>query len=248
MFELFGLNKLDYVGRKVDKKMFYENADLSKGEKKIFIDYISRVEMAYIINSKNLNVAAFVNEEYRYESIVYLKVDLKIDDKLDKISKIINNAIPNPLVIIFKFDEKYKISTAIKRLSKTENNKTVIEEVRTSSWIDINNLNNNEKNFLNSISINQLPYSNLFEFYKVMNDKVYIFEKTVEIGEYKDISDKNKLEEIKEVSEKIESLEVKLKKTVSKLKKESQFAKKMELNVKATQLKKEIDELKNKLM
>lgn len=248
MFELLGLNKLDYVGRKVDKKMFYENADLSKNEKKIFIDYISRVEIAYIINNKNLNVDAFVNEEYRYEAIIYLNVNLKIDDKLDKISKIINNAIPNPLVLIFKSDEKYKISTAIKRLSKNENNKTVMEEVRTSSWIDINNLNDNEKNFLNSISIYKLPYNNLFDFYKVMNDKIYVFEKTVEIGEYKDISDKKKLEEIKEVSEKIESLEVKLKKTVSKLKKESQFAKKMELNVKATQLKKEIDELKNILM
>ena len=80
-----------------------------------------------------------------------------------------------------------------------------------------------------------------------MNDKIYIFEKSLEFGEYKDINNKEELRLNKEISEKIEKLEVDLKKTISKLKRENQFAKKMELNVKATQLQKEIDELKNSL-
>lgn len=248
MFDLLGLNKLDYVGRKLDKKMFYENADLSKDEKKIFVDYISKIEMAYIINSKNLNIQTFINEDYRYESIVYLKVVMKKYDKMDKVSKVINNAIPNPLVILFEFDEKYKINTSIKRLSKSESNKIVIEEVRTSSWIDINNLSENDKEFINSISINKLPYNNLFDFYKSMNDKIYIFEQSSEIRQYKDINNKKDLEKTKKISEKIESLETELNKTIRKLKKESQFARKIDLNVKATQLKREIEELKNKLI
>ena len=248
MFDLLGLNKLYYVGRKLDKKIFYENADLSKDEKKIFVDYISKIEMAYIINSKNLNIQTFINEDYRYESIVYLKVVMRKYDKIDKISKVINNAIPNPLVILFEFDEKYKINTSIKRLSKSESNKIVIEEVRTSSWIDINNLSENDKEFINSISINKLPYNNLFDFYKSMNDKIYIFEQSSEIRQYKDIKNKKDLEKTKKISEKIESLETELDKTIRKLKKESQFARKIDLNVKAKQLKREIEELKNKLI
>ena len=247
MFKLLNLDRVNYLGRRLDKKMFYDNGDFSKEDKKIFIDYIDRIEMSYLINSTNLNIQPFINDEYYYKAIAYLKITLKQDGKLDKISKIINNTIPNPIVIIYELENKYKISTAIKRLSKSEKDKTVIEEIRSTPWLDINNLKDNEKIFIESISLNKLPYTNLFDFYKVMNDKIYIFEKSLEFGEYKDINNKEELRLNKEISEKIEKLEVDLKKTISKLKRENQFAKKMELNVKATQLQKEIDKLKNSL-
>ena len=247
MFKLLNLDRVNYLGRRLDKKMFYDNGDFSKEDKKIFIDYIDRIEMSYLINSTNLNIQPFINDEYYYKAIAYLKITLKQDGKLDQISKIINNTIPNPIVIIYELENKYKISTAIKRLSKSEKDKTVIEEIRSTPWLDINNLKDNEKIFIESISLNKLPYTNLFDFYKVMNDKIYILEKSLEFGEYKDINNKEELRLNKEISEKIEKLEVDLKKTISKLKRENQFAKKMELNVKATQLQKEIDELKNSL-
>ena len=247
MFKLLNLDRVNYLGRRLDKKMFYDNGDFSKEDKKIFIDYIDRIEMSYLINSTNLNIQPFINDEYYYKAIAYLKITLKQDGKLDQISKIINNTIPNPIVIIYELENKYKISTAIKRLSKSEKDKTVIEESRSTPWLDINDLKDNEKIFIESISLNKLPYTNLFDFYKVMNDKIYIFEKSLEFGEYKDINNKEELRLNKEISEKIEKLEADLKKTIIKLKRENQFAKKMELNVKATKLQKEIDELKNSL-
>lgn len=247
MFELLGLDKVKYLGRKLDKKMFYDNGDLSKEDKKIFIDYIDRIEMSYVLNSSTINIAPFVNDEYYYEVIVYLKVKLKQKDKVDKISKIINNNIPNPLVIIYEFDKQYSISTAIKRLSKTEKNKTVVEESNTTNWLDISSLSENDKKFIESISLGKIPYTNLFDFYKTINDKIYIFKNSDKIGEYEDISDKKTLEESKQISEKIEKLEAELKKTLSKIKRESQFNKKMELNVKAVEINKKIEKLKGKL-
>ena len=200
--------------------------------------------MSYILNSSTLNIAPFVNDEYYYEAIVYLKVKLKHQDKIDKISKIINNNIPNPIVIIYEFDKEYCISTAIKRLSKTDKNKTVVEESNITDWLNTNTLSENDKKFIDSISLRKLPYTNLFDFYKAINDKIYIFNMSNNLGEYEDISDKKALEESKQISEKIQSLEVELKKILNKLKKESQFNKKMELNIKATEINKEIEELK----
>ena len=50
MFELLGLDKVKYLGQNWrSKKMFYDNGDLSKEDKKIFIDYIDRIEMSYIL-------------------------------------------------------------------------------------------------------------------------------------------------------------------------------------------------------
>ena len=244
MFELLGLDKVKYLGPNLDKKMFYDNGDLSKEDKKIFIDYIDRIEMSYILNSSTLNISSFINDEYYYEAIVYLKVKLKQKDKINKISKIINNNIPSPVVIIYEFDKEYCISTAIKRLSKTEKNKTVIEESNITDWLNINNLSENDKKFIDSISLRKIPYTNLFDFYKTINDKIYIFKMSDKISGYEDISDKKTLEESKQISEKIQSLEVELKKILNKLKKESQFNKKMELNMKATEINKKIEELK----
>lgn len=244
MFELLGLDKVKYLGRKLDKKMFYDNGDLSKEDKKIFIDYIDRIEMSYILNSSTLNIAPFVNDEYYYEAIVYLKVKLKQQDKVDKISKIINNNIPNPLVIIYEFDKEYCISTALKRLNKTEKNKTLVDESNITNWFNMNSLSEGDRKFIDSISLRKLPYTNLFDFYKTINDKIYIFKISDKLGEYEDISDKKTLEENKQISEKIQSLEVELKKILNKLKKESQFNKKMELNIKATEINKEIEDLK----
>ena len=247
MFELLGLDKVKYLGRKLDKKMFYDKGDLSKQDKRIFIDYIDRIEMSYVLNSSTINIAPFVNDEYYYEAIVYLKVKLKQKDKIDKISKIINNNIPNPLVIIYEFDKQYSISTAIKRLSKTEKNKTVVEESNTTNWLVISSLSENDKKFIESISLRKIPYTNLFDFYKTINNKIYMFNMSDKIGEYDDISDKKTLEESKLISEQIEKLETELKKTLSKLKRESQFNKKMELNVKATEINKKIENLKRNL-
>ena len=242
MFELLGLDKVKYLGRKLDKKMFYDKGDLSKEDKRIFIDYIDRIEMSYVLNSSTINIAPFVNDEYYYEAIVYLKVKLKQKDKVDKISKIINNNIPNPLVIIYEFDKQYSISTAIKRLSKTEKNKTVVEESNTTNWLNISSLSQNDKKFIESISLGKIPYTNLFDFYKTINNKIYMFNMSDKIGEYEDISDKKALEEGKQISEQIEKLQAELKKTLSKIKRESQFNKKMELEIN-----KKIEKLKGKL-
>ena len=86
MFELLGLDKVKYLGRKLDKKMFYDKGDLSKEDKRNFIDYIDRIEMSYVLNSSTINIDPFVNDEYYYEAIVYLKVKLKQKDKIDKIN------------------------------------------------------------------------------------------------------------------------------------------------------------------
>lgn len=247
MFELLGLDKVKYLGKKLDKKMFYDNGDLDREDRKIFIEYIDRIEMNYVLNSSTLNIAPFVNDEYYYEAIVYLKVKLKQKDKIDKISKIINNNIPNPLVIIYEFDKEYSISTAIKRLSKTDKNKTVVEESNTTNWLNINYLTENDKKFIDSISLRKIPYTNLFEAYKTINDKIYIFKMSDKIGEYEDISDKNTLEESKQISKRLKRLEVELKKILTKMKKESQFNKKMELNIKATEINNQIEELKYRL-
>lgn len=240
IFEVLEIdNKVKYVGQKIPKKMFYQQGNLSRDDEKIFVEFIDKIEMSYVLDSSNINIDVFINEEYNYPAIGYMKISLKKDDKVDKISKIIQNNIPNPLVIVFEYEDKVCISTSLKRVNKSDNSKVVVEDINTTPWIDLDNIDENSDRFINSIKLSSLDYSNFYNFYKMIDDKIYTFKNLEVVGEYKE--DSQSIEETKEIIEKINAYEEDLKKIVVKIKKETQFNKKMKLNVEANNIKKEIE-------
>lgn len=245
IFEILEIdNKVKYVGQKIPKKMFYQQGNLSRDDEKIFVDFIDKIEMSYVLDSSNINIDIFINEEYNYPAIGYMKISLKKDDKVDKISKIIQSNIPNPLVIVFEYDDKVCISTSLKRVNKSDNSKVVVEDINTTPWIDLYNIDENSNRFINSIKLSSLDYSNFYNFYKMIDDKIYTFKNLEVVGEYKE-DDSQSIEDTKEIIEKINAYNEELKKIVSKIKKETQFNKKMKLNVEANNIKQEIERLQN---
>ena len=46
------------INRTVFKKMFYDNAALSKGDKNLFVDSIDKIAWIYCLNQDNMNVPA----------------------------------------------------------------------------------------------------------------------------------------------------------------------------------------------
>lgn len=244
IFEILGIDKkVKYIGQKITKKMFYTQVDLSKDDERIFIDFIDKIEMSYVLDSKNINIDIFVNEEYNYSAIGYMIINLKKEDKIDKIANIIQNSIPNPLVIIFEYQNKFCVSTSLKRVNKNDSSKVVVEEINSTPFIDLNNLNENYEKFINSINISNLDYSNFFNFYKGIDDKIFAFKNLKVIGIYEE--DNQNIKKTKEIIEKINIYNEELKKLVSQIKKETQFNKKMKLNVEANKIKSEIETLKN---
>lgn len=244
IFEALEIDKkVNYVGQKIPKKMFYQQGDLSRDDEKIFVDFIDKIEMSYVLDSSNINIDAFMNEEYNYPAIGYMNVSLKKDGKVDKISKIIQSNIPSPLVIVFGYDDKVCISSSLKRVNKSDSSKVFVDDINTTPWIDLDGMDDNSDRFISSISMSSLDYSNFYNFYKLIDDKIYTFKNLEVVGEYKEDDNQN-IENTKEIIEKINVYNKELKKIVAKIKKESQFNKKMKLNVEATRIKNEIDKLK----
>lgn len=245
IFEILELKeRIRYIGQKITKKLFYQQSNFSKDDEKNFTQNVDKMEMAYVLDTRNINIDSFKDDEYLYTAIGYMRVSLKQDDKLDRICKIINNNIPSPIVIIFEFENKIAISTAIKRLSKSDNSKIVVGEIHTTAWIDLTKLEDSNKKFLDSIKLSRLTYSNFYEFYRMIDDRIYTFQNIEVVGDYEVTDDKIKIEETKVIIEKINNYNDELEKIVKKIKKETQFNKKMKLNVEATNIKEEIERLK----
>ena len=244
IFEILDLcTKVNYVGQKIPKNMFYQQGNLSHDDEKTFVEFIEKIEMSYVLDSSNINIDVFINEEYNYSAIGYMKINLKKDDKVDKISRIIQSNIPNPLVIIFEYNCKVCISTSLKRINKSDNSKVVLECINTTPWIDMKNIDDNSEKFLGSISFESLDFTNFYEFYKLIDDRIYTFKNAEVMGGYETITDKSKIEDTKAIIEKINQYNEDLKKIVAKINRESQFNKKMKLNIEANNIKKEIEKL-----
>ncbi|MGL5651782.1 MAG: DUF4391 domain-containing protein [Paraclostridium sp.] len=245
IFEILELKeRIRYIGQKITKKLFYQQSNFSKDDEKNFTQNVDKMEMAYVLDTRNINIDSFKDDEYLYTAIGYMRVSLKQDDKLDRICKIINNNIPSPIVIIFEFENKIAISTAIKRLSKSDNSKVVVDEMHITPWIDVTKLEGDNNKFLDSIKLSSLTHSNFYDFYKMIDNRIYTFQNVELVGSYKTIDDKGNLEESKLIIGKINNYNNEIESIAKKIKGETQFNKKMKLNVEANKLKEEIEELK----
>ena len=244
IFEILGLDgKIAYQGRKIKKKTFLSSTDLSKSHERVFNEEISRIELSYVLVSSNINIDTYKDEERNYSSVGYIYAEVKKTEKMDQIARIIHGSFPDPTVIIFASNEKISISTALKRKSKNDFNKVVVEELNTTNWIDLENLDEDTEKFLNSISLSSLDYTNFFKFYKSMHDSLYLFNNLDITGQFSEDSEIQKRDRA-EVVQEINALEKEFDAIVKKLKKESKMSNRIKLNVEATELRRKIDDLK----
>ncbi|WP_425058869.1 hypothetical protein SCACP_35190 [Sporomusa carbonis] len=83
LFERLELaRRLIPVNRKIDKQDLYIQAELSKCERRIFVDDVARAELSYLLTTDSINVRPYSDEEHLYEGIavvtVYLNRDLHL--------------------------------------------------------------------------------------------------------------------------------------------------------------------------
>lgn len=252
MWDFFNFIKLDKkvrpVNIKIDKKTIYENIDLSSSERKIIAECIEKIEIAYVLNSKNINIQPYSDENMKYESIAFIRIKMRKKEKVERIAEILNCSIPNPIALVFEFEESILIATARKRLSKADKNKAVFERINFTDWINLESLNEAQMQFIDSIRLSNLPHTNFYELYSVLDEAVFLL-KNYNLTNCFKISQNEKERVIKrEIIEKVKGLEEKLKNIQNRINKEKQFNRKIELNIEAGKIKEEIENLKIKLM
>ena len=122
------------INRTVFKKMFYDNAVISKGDKDLFIDSIDKITWIYCLNQDNMNIPAYVTEEREYLEIEIIEVTLSENKGIKRIAEIIMRAIPYPMLLIFSFEGKYQLWAAHQRFSLADNSKVTLEEPVFTEW------------------------------------------------------------------------------------------------------------------
>ena len=212
------------INRTVFKKMFYDNAAISKGDKDLFIDSIDKITWIYCLNQDNMNIPAYVTEEREYLEIEIIEVTLSENKGIKRIAEIIMRAIPYPMLLIFSFEGKYQLWAAHQRFSLADNSKVTLEEPIFTEWQEENSI------LWDRLNISKLRYTNFYDMYSDLIDAIAVFNVSKLTDKEINGEDARKLlRSNAEIDSQIAVLRAELKKA-------TEFNRKMEINMKIKKL------------
>ncbi|AYF43708.1 hypothetical protein BALOs_0697 [Halobacteriovorax sp. BALOs_7] len=233
-----------FIGKKIFKKLFYENYKFKSAEKKLFKEDIDEINWLYSLKPEFANIPAYVDDEVDYREIAYIEVSLNKESKIVKILEIIHNSIPYPLVLIFKFEHKTFISLAHKRINKNDREKSVVGNIINTGWIE-NEVDELTKKFLLSINFKKLPFQDLYAHFSKLLDLVVDLECERKFGGKSEgqVSADEKIQILKSIS----SYESRIEKLVKDLAQEEHIGRKVEINIEIKNIESQIWELKKQI-
>ncbi|TKI67924.1 DUF4391 family protein [Lysinibacillus mangiferihumi] len=198
---------------------------LTTAQKKIISEHVvSRgIRILATIQTNNTNIDVFESETERYDSIVFLAVNVKELKKSAQIYKVFMSIMPNPLVILF-FDEtrtKWVFATHEKKKDGLLASKTLyeVQEIVTLQQVE------EQLNFEN------LSKMNLKTFYESWLERLLQIELQARYNIYTPFSLQNNL------LEKLVLMDAQIGEYVKQAKKETQLNKRIELQQAANKVK-----------
>lgn len=206
-----------YVGRVVPKNAF--DTYINTNQKKWFTDYVLRISWLNKLSVETINLKGIDVQE-----IQLFQIELKIREKIPKVTEIIDKAIPYHIIMIVRYEDEYYLTTSAKHSHTTNEHVAVIDRTFSSDWEylkDFSYFLNLEKDldFVHKYFCLQLE--NRLDFEEQSKENIIEF-----------FAKKSRLEK------EVQALE-------NKVKKARQFNRKVELNRELIEARKELESLES---
>ena len=154
------------ANRKIPKKAFFTQGDLSKAEKELFTSQIEGIYLLNVMNQQSVNIPVYKTEEINYAEVVWIYIQLRGTQNSNRIVSAVHKSIPNPVVLIMESPkEKILMSTCHKRLNKHDMTKVVADQPIITSWFQPKDEESLYDKLLDALTISKLSFNNLYEFY-----------------------------------------------------------------------------------
>lgn len=262
LLSLLGFPDASYLGKRIFKKHFFENATLTPADKKSLQDDVGTITWLYTLKPSTIQIKPYSDEQREYLEVSILEITLRSLRNYKRLAEVIHRAIPYPLLLIFaqnsgasideleddensediprETESKVALSVAPKRFSQAEKGAVVVEEFFTTGWIDPEKPSTIEKAFLEDLNLSNLPHTHFLAFYSALMDRFIAFGCASLTGKYRldngEISQEARWQQLTLCHE----LEGKIAKLRATLHKEDQFNQKVELNIQIKQLEKQL--------
>lgn len=117
------------VNRFIAKENFYKQIDSKT--KKLFQDYISRITWEYKLSSDTINLPGRT-----WPEIEIFRITLKNTELPQKVLKVIDSAIPYPILFIIEKGSIMKAAICYKEIDKKNENSARVDTYFETSWND----------------------------------------------------------------------------------------------------------------
>lgn len=235
LFEAMNIPRACVVGNTVFKKQFYENADLSRTDRDLFIEQIDKIIWAYCLKPETINIPPYKDDEREYPEIEIIEAVVTGESKTRRIAEIIMRTIPYPTLLLFQHGHRIQLYVAHQRTSLADSTRNTIEEFISTDWIDLGALSENDEKLFKSLDIAGLSFTNYYRFYSDIVDRLITYNASRLSGTYADASD---VAELKARMDKIAALDKQLADLRAKLRKETQLNRCVTLNVEIKRIEK----------
>lgn len=225
--------------KKVPKKAFFTQADLTPSEKDLFTSQIEGIYLLSLMNQQSVNIPAHLTEEIHYAEVIWIYVQLRTSPNAHKIVKAMHRAMPNPIVLIAESPDKQLIlSTCHKRLNKNNMTKIVADEPVLTRWFDPLDHSSAYLKLVEAISFPNLSFGNLFTLYDDVHNWLQTEVLITKIGTLP--SSPDNLDKINHMLSQIKNDESEINKLQQEQKKQLDFGEKMELHMTIKRLEQQV--------
>lgn len=241
------------LDKPIFKKLFLDNGVLDATDKKCLKDDVSRVRWLYTLKPSTINIAPYSDDLREYPEVAVLHVELSNPNSVARIAHFINRSIPYPVVLLFSTEiggyTSMSIGLADKRINQADKEKWVLEDTVNSGWLNFSDQSASESEFLNSLKVTALPFTDFWLFYQALMERVIAINCAIHSGDFKldvhgsSVQGAGRLEKLRE----LEKLNVHKSELANKLKKEKQMGRKVELNTNVKNINDRIAEIKGSL-
>jgi len=231
-----------YLGKRVFKKLFFENAKLNSTDKKAFKEDIDIIIWQYTLKPTTIQIQSYEDNEREYPEVAVLQINFKNSKRYKRVARVIHRAIPYPLVLIFSDNKNCTLSLAPKRFSQVEKEAIIAEEFFTTGWMNLTSPTKIQEHFLNSLAMKDLPHTHFFAFYSALIERFVALDCARFSGKFELNSKADKQQSKKNILNECHKLELQILEIRSKIKKETQFNRKVELNSKIKKLEQKLND------
>jgi hypothetical protein len=236
-----------HLGKRVFKKLFYDNAKLGVTDKKAFRDDIDTITWQYTLKPSTILIQAYEDDHREYHEVAILQVALKTPNRTNRIAEIIHRAIPYPLIVVFTYKTAFTLSLAHKRFSQAEKGAIVAEEFVTTGWIDLLAPTPVQQAFLQNLAVSNLLHTHFLALYSSYMDRLIALDCARLTGEYRLESTATKSKVRRDRLAACHEHENQIAEYRAAIKKETQFNRRVELNMKIKKIEKQLQMITAKL-
>ncbi len=215
---------------KMTKKVLKEALKEAKTDvKKDLLDSIEKMTWTGSLKPQHLQIPAFINEEFCYDEVVCVEVELREKAAADRVARLLQKAIPYPLVLGFIYQEEFCFQLAEKTIHQQQKDKRKVNQDKFyfSEWMDAEKLSEQQQNYLINLSLDKVGGTHLKEYF----DKLF-----------NHINDENH-----QIRDEISVLEKHSQELVNRYNKTNNKAQKAELNAQIREMALKIKALKARL-